>query len=51
LVLNLIMTPFSMALGAITIIGLVPIWRDLSDHPQYRSIDEAGNPIPAPTSG
>ena len=48
LALNLIMAPFSMALSAITLIGIVPIWRDLSADPQYRSIDENGLPIPNP---
>ncbi len=35
-----------MALAAITVIGIVPIWRDLTDHPTYRSIDDNGVPIP-----
>ncbi len=48
LTLNLVLLPLSMALAAVTIVGIVPIWRDLSDHPLYRSIDDQGNPIPAP---
>jgi hypothetical protein len=45
LVLSLITLPISMALSAVTLIGIVPIWRDLTDHPVYRSIDEHGIPI------
>jgi hypothetical protein len=45
LVLTLITLPLSMALSAITFIGVVPIWRDLTDHSVYRSIDESGLPI------
>ncbi|MEZ5185087.1 MAG: DUF2510 domain-containing protein [Candidatus Nanopelagicales bacterium] len=48
LILNLLLMPVSMALAAITFIGIVPIWRDLTDHPVYRSIDDNGVPIPAP---
>lgn len=48
LTLNLLLLPVSMATAAITIIGIVPIWRDLTDHPVYRSIDH-GVPVPAPT--
>ena len=48
LTLNLVLLPLSMALTAVTIVGIVPIWRDLSDHRVYRSIDDQGNPIPAP---
>lgn len=43
--LQLLMLPFTMALGAITVLGIAPIWRDLSDDPVYRSIDEDGQPI------
>lgn len=46
--LQLILLPFSMALGAITVLGITPIWRDLTDDPEYRSIDENGIPLPAP---
>ena len=46
LTLNLLLLPFTMALAAITVIGIVPIWRDLTDHPTYRSIDDNGVPIP-----
>lgn len=48
LTLQLLLMPFSMATVAIVIVGIVPIWRDLTDHPVYRSIDENGQPIPAP---
>lgn len=48
LTLQLLLTPFSMATAAIIMVGIVPIWRDLTDHPVYRSIDENGQPIPAP---
>lgn len=48
LALNLLLLPASMATAAITIIGIVPIWRDLTDHPVYRSIDN-GVPVPSPT--
>ena len=46
--LNLILLPLSMATAAITIVGIVPIWRDLTDHPVYRSIDDEGLPITQP---
>lgn len=45
MVLSLITLPLTMALSAVTFIGVVPIWRDLTDDPVYRSIDEAGQPI------
>jgi hypothetical protein len=45
IVLSLLTMPLSMALTAVTMIGIVPIWRDLTDHPVYRSIDDAGLPI------
>ena len=45
LLLSLLTMPVSGALTAVTLIGIVPIWRDLTDHPAYRSIDEAGLPI------
>lgn len=48
LTLNLLLLPFTMALGAITFMGIVPIWRDLTDHPAYRSIDDTGVPVPPP---
>jgi hypothetical protein len=48
LTLNLLLLPVSMATAAITIIGIVPIWRDLTDHPVYRAIDD-GAPVPAPS--
>lgn len=35
----------SMVLNAAAYIGVVPIWRDLTDLPEYRSIDEDGLPI------
>lgn len=46
--LQLLLLPFTMALGAITVLGITPIWRDLSDDPDYRSIDEHGVPVPPP---
>lgn len=48
LTLNLVLLPLTMAAGAVTIIGIVPIWRDLTDHPEYRGIDTDGNPVPLP---
>ena len=45
LVLSLITLPMSMALSAVTFVGVVPIWRDLTDDPQYRAIGEDGLPI------
>jgi hypothetical protein len=45
LALNLLLLPFSMVTAAIVLIGIVPIWRDLTDHPEYRSIDDNGVPI------
>lgn len=35
--------PLTMAVSALTYIGIVPIWRDLTDDPTYRSIDDAGH--------
>ena len=40
-----VLTPLSMVLNSATALGVVPIWRDLTDHPEYRSIDE-GEPRP-----
>jgi hypothetical protein len=48
LTLNLVLLPLTMAAGAVTIIGIVPIWRDLTDHPEYRGIDADGIPVPLP---
>lgn len=45
LMLSLLTMPLSFALTAVTLIGIVPIWRDLTDHPVYRSIDESGQPV------
>ncbi len=50
LTLNLVLLPLSMALAAVTIMGIVPIWRDLTDDPVYRSIDEQGVPVPPPAN-
>jgi hypothetical protein len=43
--LSLLTIPISMALTAVTLVGIVPIWRDLTDHPEYRAIDENGQPV------
>lgn len=43
--LSLVTMPISFALTAVTLIGIVPIWRDLTDDPVYRSIDDQGQPI------
>ena len=40
--------PLTMAVSALTYVGVVPIWRDLTDDPTYRSIDESGHLVPAP---
>ncbi|MBK6764281.1 MAG: DUF2510 domain-containing protein [Micrococcales bacterium] len=48
LTLNLVLLPLSMALAAITVMGIVPIWRDLTDDPVYRSIDAQGVPVTPP---
>ena len=37
--------PLSMALTALTMIGVVPIWRDLTDDPTYRSITADGHVV------
>ncbi len=47
--LSLLTLPLSMAATALTYIGVVPIWRDLSDDPVYRSIGTDGHVIPART--
>lgn len=47
-VLYLVSIALSMAVSAITYIGVVPIWRDLTDHPVYRSIGPDGMPVPHP---
>ncbi len=46
LVITLLTLPLSMALSAVTFIGVVPVWRDLTDDPQYRAIGEDGLPVP-----
>lgn len=43
--LQVVLLPISAALGSITVLGITPIWRDLTDHPVYRSIDDNGVPI------
>lgn len=45
LVLTLITLPVSMALSVVTFLGVVPIWRDLTDDARYRSIGEDGLPV------
>ena len=45
LVLSVITLPMTMALSAVTFLGVVPIWRDLTDDPQYRAIGDDGLPI------
>ena len=50
LTLNLVLLPLTMAAGAVTVIGIVPIWRDLTDHPVYRGIDDTGQPVAAPNA-
>ena len=39
--------PLTMAMTALTFIGVVPIWRDLTDDPTYRSIGPDGHVIRA----
>lgn len=41
--------PLTMAVSSLTYIGIVPIWRDLTDDPSYRSIDDAGHPVRSAT--
>lgn len=48
-VLYLVSIALSMAVSAITYIGVVPIWRDLIDDPTYRSIGPDGLPVPHPS--
>lgn len=43
--LQLIMMPITLALTAVTVLGITPIWRDLTDNSVYRSIDDNGQPI------
>ena len=39
LILYLVSLPLSFIVAALTYVGVVPIWRDLTDDPTYRSID------------
>ena len=41
----LISIPLSLVLNAASLLGVVPIWRDLTQDPLYRSIDDDGVPI------
>jgi hypothetical protein len=43
--ITLLTLPLTMALSAVTFMGIVPIWRDLTEDPVYRSIDEQGLPV------
>lgn len=45
LAVSLLSLPLTMVMAALSYIGIVPIWRDLTDDPVYRSIDDAGQPI------
>lgn len=38
--------PITMAASSLTLIGVVAIWRDLTDDPRYRSIGADGLPVP-----
>lgn len=40
--LSVLSWPLSMVVSALTYVGVVPIWRDLTDAPQYRSIGPDG---------
>jgi len=41
----LLLLPLSMAVSALTMIGVVPIWRDLTNNPKYRAISAEGVPL------
>lgn len=41
--------PISLAVSSLSLVGVVPIWRDLTDDPTYRSIDPDGIPVSAPS--
>ena len=45
LVLYLVGLPLSFVVAALTYIGVVPIWRDLTEDPRYRSIGADGRPV------
>lgn len=46
MVITLVSVPLSLALSALTMIGIVPIWRDLTADPIYRAIGPDGIPVP-----
>ncbi|MFN8125278.1 MAG: DUF2510 domain-containing protein [Candidatus Nanopelagicales bacterium] len=46
--LSLLTMPITMVMAALSYVGIVPIWRDLTDDPDYRSIGADGRPVPAP---
>lgn len=46
--LSLVSLPLTMVMASLSYLGIVPIWRDLTDDPVYRSIDEAGQPVVPP---
>lgn len=49
-VLLLLVWPASMVASSITYVGVIPIWRDLTDDPTYRSIGPDGIPLPEPVA-
>lgn len=48
--LLLLIWPLTMVASSISYVGVVPIWRDLTDDPMYRSIGSDGIPIPEPAA-
>jgi hypothetical protein len=48
--LLLLIWPATMVATSISYVGVVPIWRDLTDDPTYRSIGPDGIPVPEPSS-
>lgn len=48
ILLFLLIWPVTMVATSISYVGVIPIWRDLTDDPTYRSIGSDGIPIPEP---
>lgn len=45
LLVSAVAVPISLVLNSASLLGVVPIWRDLTEQPEYRSIDEHGQPV------
>ena len=50
ILLMLLIWPATMVVNSINYMGVVPIWRDLTDDPTYRAIGSDGIPVPEPAA-